>query len=161
MAKYEIRQGGVKDTETGASIPDAEGNRHWKEYQEWLVAGNIPDADPTDYLGIAKASRIQGFWSEATRRIDAVAAGFDADSGDVNYPVKAARNRDKNARRLSTLSRGGTLTAQEDLDHDAFDNFLDWADLTFDAADTAESVVEAAVDIPTVEAVVAVWPAFV
>jgi hypothetical protein len=45
--KYKLTEDGVIDTETGASIPNAEGNRHWREYQEWLAAGNTPDpADP-------------------------------------------------------------------------------------------------------------------
>ena len=47
MAKYKLVDNGVLDTETGAYIPNAEGNRHWQEYQEWLAAGNTPDpADP-------------------------------------------------------------------------------------------------------------------
>jgi hypothetical protein len=48
MAKYKLApQGdGVIDTETGASIPAAEGNRHWAAYQEWVAAGNV--ADPAD-----------------------------------------------------------------------------------------------------------------
>jgi hypothetical protein len=45
--KYKLTENGVLDTETGAHIPNAEGNRHWQEYQEWLAAGNTPDpADP-------------------------------------------------------------------------------------------------------------------
>ena len=40
--KYEVMENGVTDLETGASIPNADGNRHWKEYQEWLADGNTP-----------------------------------------------------------------------------------------------------------------------
>jgi len=40
--KYELTENGVKDLETGAFIPNAEGNRHWKEYQAWLAEGNTP-----------------------------------------------------------------------------------------------------------------------
>ena len=36
MAKYKISGDGVKDTETGGCIPNADGNRHWKQYQLWL-----------------------------------------------------------------------------------------------------------------------------
>jgi hypothetical protein len=47
MAKYKLKDGGVIDTETGAHIPNAEDNRHWRFYQEWLAEGNTPDpADP-------------------------------------------------------------------------------------------------------------------
>jgi hypothetical protein len=47
MAKYKLTESGVLDTETGAHIPNNEGNRHWREYQEWLAEGNTPDpADP-------------------------------------------------------------------------------------------------------------------
>lgn len=44
MAKYKLIENGVQDTETGAFIPNAPGNRHWAEYQEWLLEpGNTPD----------------------------------------------------------------------------------------------------------------------
>lgn len=43
MAKYKLTESGVLDTETGANIPNAEGNRHWQEYQEWLAEPNTPD----------------------------------------------------------------------------------------------------------------------
>ena len=44
MAKYKLTESGVQDTETGAFIPNAPGNRHWTEYQEWLLEpGNVPD----------------------------------------------------------------------------------------------------------------------
>lgn len=35
MAKYKISGDGVKDTETGAFIPNDPGNRHWQEYLVW------------------------------------------------------------------------------------------------------------------------------
>lgn len=47
MAKYKLAGDGVKDTETGACIPNSPGNRHWKAYQEWLAAGNTPDPEFT------------------------------------------------------------------------------------------------------------------
>ena len=36
MAKYKLSADGVKDTETGACIPNADGNRHWQQYLLWL-----------------------------------------------------------------------------------------------------------------------------
>lgn len=48
MAKYKIAGDGVKDTETGACIPNDEGNRHWQEYLTWTtVSGNVADPEFT------------------------------------------------------------------------------------------------------------------
>jgi hypothetical protein len=42
-----LEGGGVYHRPTRRSIPDAPGNRHWEEYQNWLAAGNTPEpADP-------------------------------------------------------------------------------------------------------------------
>lgn len=46
MAKYKLTENGVLDTETGASIPNDPGNRHWNEYLTWVSEGNT--ADPMD-----------------------------------------------------------------------------------------------------------------
>lgn len=43
MEKYRLTKNGVLNTETGASIPNHSNNRHWQEYQRWLVEGNTPD----------------------------------------------------------------------------------------------------------------------
>ncbi len=43
---YKLSENGVTLTrEDGSvlSIPNAEGNRHWREYQEWLDEGNTPE----------------------------------------------------------------------------------------------------------------------
>jgi len=49
-SKYKIAGDGIKDTETGAFIPNASGNRHWQEYQTWLAdsTSNIPDPEFTE-----------------------------------------------------------------------------------------------------------------
>lgn len=47
MAKYKTINDGVKDTETGACIPCASGNRHWREYLAWVAEGNTPDPEFT------------------------------------------------------------------------------------------------------------------
>ena len=45
-------------TTDGASIPMAEGNTDYRNYQVWLAAGNTPDpADPIDYMGNLRAER--------------------------------------------------------------------------------------------------------
>ena len=61
MARYKLTSNGVFDNQTGASIPNAPGNRHWQEYQEWLGAGsppNVPDpADVPDWDSEGRAKR--------------------------------------------------------------------------------------------------------
>jgi hypothetical protein len=47
MKKYKISGDGIKDTETGASIPITGGNRHYQEYLEWVAEGNVADDEFT------------------------------------------------------------------------------------------------------------------
>jgi len=48
MAKYKYIDDGIQDTETGASIPNDTGNRHWQEYLLWTtVSGNVTDPQYT------------------------------------------------------------------------------------------------------------------
>ena len=37
--------GGVVRLRDGAFVPEDEGNADWREYQEWLALGNIPDPE--------------------------------------------------------------------------------------------------------------------
>lgn len=48
MSKYKLTENGVIDQETESFIPNISGNRHWREYQEWLSEGNIPDPQYTE-----------------------------------------------------------------------------------------------------------------
>jgi len=54
MAKYKLWGTGVQDTETGARIPNDPDNRHWQEYQEWLLGDGTsvnvvdPEFTPAD-----------------------------------------------------------------------------------------------------------------
>ena len=43
MAKYQLLDTGVYDTERGASIPEDMGNHDWVVYQQWLTDGGVPD----------------------------------------------------------------------------------------------------------------------
>lgn len=45
MAKYKLSEQGVVDTERGACIPNSDENLDWREYQEWLAAGGVPDPE--------------------------------------------------------------------------------------------------------------------
>lgn len=47
MAKYKLLPNGVIDTETGACIPNAPGNRDWQDYLEWVADGNTADPEFT------------------------------------------------------------------------------------------------------------------
>lgn len=47
--------GGVLRSD-GASIPNDDANRDWKEYQEWLAQGNTPDPEFTESELTAKAT---------------------------------------------------------------------------------------------------------
>ena len=67
MAKYKLQDNGVLDTETGASIPEAAGNRHWAEYLEWVAAGNTADAKET--LNEVKTRRMAEVKSAAAAHI--------------------------------------------------------------------------------------------
>ena len=48
MKKYKLIENGVLDQETESFIPNTPSNRHWREYQEWLSEGNIPDPQYTE-----------------------------------------------------------------------------------------------------------------
>ena len=91
--KYKLTENGVLDTETGAHIPNAEGNRHWQEYQDWLAEGNTPDpADPppppptNEELIEAKLASDPVF----TALIDAIDAGEFSPNNRGRAAIKAA-----------------------------------------------------------------------
>jgi len=55
MAKYKyLESGGVQNTETGAVIPAASGNRDYREYLAWVAKGNSPDPEFTEEEQAAK-----------------------------------------------------------------------------------------------------------
>lgn len=66
---YKITDGGVIRKADGALIPCNEGNRDWREYQEWLAAGNTPD--PAQSANEAKATK----WDAIKAKRDAVSGG--------------------------------------------------------------------------------------
>lgn len=47
MEKYKLLNIGVFDNERNLYIPNDPGNADWREYQEWLSAGNVPDPEYT------------------------------------------------------------------------------------------------------------------
>lgn len=48
MAKYMICNSCVLDTEKNKVIPKDKDNRHYQEYLNWVIEGNIPDPMPED-----------------------------------------------------------------------------------------------------------------
>ena len=45
---YKLLKQGVKRLSDGASIPPSDDNMDWVRYQEWLAAGNTPQAADLD-----------------------------------------------------------------------------------------------------------------
>ena len=54
---YTLAEFGVTRASDRASIPDAEDNRDWRAYQEWLSEGNVPDPIPVPVIDPAVAER--------------------------------------------------------------------------------------------------------
>lgn len=43
MARYRMTPEGVHDTVAGSHIPEDTDNRHWRQYQDWVMDGNVAD----------------------------------------------------------------------------------------------------------------------
>ena len=87
IKSYKLADYGVVDTETGAFIPKAEGNRHWQEYQGWLAEGNTPDPDP-----ISKAIDFEYWLDNAVRpQRDAKMAAFEWRISRYNRQVQMSQ----------------------------------------------------------------------
>jgi hypothetical protein len=76
---YKIANGGVIRKADGALIPSSEGNRDWREYQEWLAAGNTPD--PAQSADETKAAKWDDIKAVRNRR---KAGGFKVKVGSSN-----------------------------------------------------------------------------
>lgn len=79
MAKYKLFGEGVQDTERGNRvIPNAPGNRHWREYLEWVDDGNVADPEftPVELLSDAKVEKRQAIRAEGLSRIEAIYPGL-------------------------------------------------------------------------------------
>jgi hypothetical protein len=56
---YKLQQGGVREIESGAFIPNCAGNTDWQEYQKWLSKGNTPKPEFSQAELDAKAVQAQ------------------------------------------------------------------------------------------------------
>ena len=54
---YMLAKWGVIRASDGASIPEADDNRDWQAYQEWVTEGNTPDPIPVPVIDPAVAER--------------------------------------------------------------------------------------------------------
>ena len=111
MAKYQVigagsPYNGVKDTETGAFIPNATGNRHWREYLVWVDEGNTPDPDPAylppsnEELKAQKLTDINS-WREVALNSTIIYDGNVYDSDQ--------RSRDNLTGIVAYIANGGSL----------------------------------------------------
>lgn len=89
MAKYKLLQNGVLDKENNMFIPNDPANRHWQEYQQWLLEGNNPEPEHTlEELKQLKLQEIKkGFKNEFKVGMIQSSLGF---------PVDARRWEEKN-----------------------------------------------------------------
>ena len=67
MSDYTLSESGVIRTSDNASIPDDDGNRDWRAYQEWVNAGNTaaPYVPEPVTINQVQAQRRQAFAQEA------------------------------------------------------------------------------------------------
>lgn len=73
MSLYQLLPNGVLRTSDGAQIPNDANNRDWRDYQAWLVLGNVPDAiDPS--FATAQAQQAQDAANRAAAKADATVA---------------------------------------------------------------------------------------
>ena len=54
---YTLSEFGVTRGSDRASIPDADDNRDWRAYQEWVTEGNVADPIPVPVIDPAVAER--------------------------------------------------------------------------------------------------------
>lgn len=111
---YKLSENGVTLTrEDGSvlSIPNAEGNRHWREYQEWLAEGNTPEPEFTDEELAAKQQVERDAQEVSMRqaRLALLAAGLldDVETG-ITALDKAAQIEWEYA---TSVKRGSALVA--------------------------------------------------
>lgn len=102
MAKYKLTNTGVQNTETGAFIPAAAGNRDWGEYQQWLSEGNTPDPQYTPSQ--LKANKKQEINQERDRRINGGQITFGGNEFDTD-----SRGRENLSGVVAHVAAGGSL----------------------------------------------------
>lgn len=91
---YKLSENGVIRIADGASIPADPGNRDWREYEEWLSTGNVPepaDPSPKNDIGLAKNRAIGEVKGAAFERIlDVSITTLRTAFSDAKTALKAA-----------------------------------------------------------------------
>jgi hypothetical protein len=81
---YELTENGVTRLADGASIPNANGNRDWREFQEWLSEGGVPrPMKPSSFHAWDEATEV---WVE-----DTVASQAATNASDIDKLEKVDR----------------------------------------------------------------------
>jgi len=79
---YKLLQNSVTRLSDGASIPFAEGNRDYREYLDWVAAGNTPEPEFTAAKLLANAKEAKRTEVRTAYELD---AGADVLVGTVTY----------------------------------------------------------------------------
>lgn len=135
--KYKIEGNGVLDTETGASIPNSDGNEQWAEYLLWVDAGNT--ADPEFSAAEVEATRVADIKAAAGNKIVELMPEW--------------KQRNNLARMVEVLSTAVDLTAlPAEVQTEVTAALAEWADIQTvrTTSDTAETDGTAPSDI--------IWP---
>ena len=90
MADYKLTDSGCIRTADILHIPNNPDNRHWKEFQVWLTAGNTADAK--DPLPLPTAEQVDAIAARADAEVQALAAMTPAQArafvaANINTPV--------------------------------------------------------------------------
>lgn len=152
---------GIKDTEQGWSIPLAEGNRHYRMYQEWVGEGNTPDPAYTfaerQTMAIASLGGIlaEKLQADITYDTDVIKADKEAKAEMVFMAYADGKAKDLKIKKLD-----GKLKL---VDKNAIDTMLQLISARDEAAvnayETAITAIEAAVDWTGVETAIATFEA--
>ena len=70
-------------------IPNDMGNRHWREYQDWLAKGNTPEPVPVEHIRSKKLSEIRG---AAETALNSLTKGYPQ-SEILTWPTQEAEAR--------------------------------------------------------------------
>lgn len=79
---YKLLQNSVTRLSDGASIPMSEGNRDYREYLEWVAAGNTPEPEFTSAEILANAKEAKRTEVRTAYELD---AGADVTVGAIVY----------------------------------------------------------------------------
>lgn len=141
MAKYKLTENGVFDTERKLSIPNAPGNRHWREYQEWLAEGNTPD--PMYSLDELRELKVQEVKATAGQLIK------------THYPEYKQRNMLARMLELRDTKDERSLTADEQNEYLSLKSVWNWVKAVREESNRVEQEVLSSNDP---ENVTAAWP---